>query len=174
MRALRLDAATARQRFAGRGWPGWPPRPGGRPHLVPFTFALDRHPGPGDRIYSAVDAKPKSTTDLRRLRNIRANPRVAVLAHHYEDDLGEHWWVAPTGPTVVRAPPLAPSPCWPPVTPSTPASRWPGNQHPGQPLDRLGRARLTPPIMGPHRIQAREPGPAPRPLQAEAAQGVLQ
>ena len=54
----------------------------GRPHLVPVTFAAD-----GNYIYTAVDAKPKSktTAGLRRLRNIRADPRVAVLADHYED-----------------------------------------------------------------------------------------
>src|SRR3984957_10362018 len=84
---MRLDAGAARQRFAGArvarlATAGLD----GQPHLVPFTFALGRHPGQEDRIYSAVDAKPKSTTDLRRLRNIRANPRVAVLADHYEDD----------------------------------------------------------------------------------------
>jgi PPOX class probable F420-dependent enzyme len=60
----------------------------GRPHLVVMTFAVD-----GDRIYTAVDAKPKSTRDLRRLRNIRANPHVAVLADHYEDDWTRLWWV---------------------------------------------------------------------------------
>jgi PPOX class probable F420-dependent enzyme len=60
----------------------------GRPHLVVATFALD-----GDRIYTAVDAKPKNTRDLKRLRNIRAEPRVAVLADHYEDDWTRLWWV---------------------------------------------------------------------------------
>lgn len=67
----------------------------GRPHLVVATFAPDFAPDPasGDRLYTAVDAKPKSTRDLRRLRNIRANPRVAVLADHYEDDWTRLWWV---------------------------------------------------------------------------------
>jgi PPOX class probable F420-dependent enzyme len=60
----------------------------GRPHLVVMTFAVD-----GDRVYTAVDAKPKSTRDLKRLRNIHANPRVAVLADHYEDDWTRLWWV---------------------------------------------------------------------------------
>jgi PPOX class probable F420-dependent enzyme len=60
----------------------------GRPHLVVMTFALD-----GDRVYTAVDAKPKSTRDLKRLRNIQANPHVAVLADHYEDDWTRLWWV---------------------------------------------------------------------------------
>jgi len=60
----------------------------GRPHLVVTTFAVD-----GDRVYTAVDAKPKSTRDLKRVRNIRADPRVAVLADHYEDDWSRLWWV---------------------------------------------------------------------------------
>lgn len=60
----------------------------GRPHLVVTTFAVE-----GDRVFTAVDAKPKTTRDLRRLRNIRADPRVAFLADHYEDDWTRLWWV---------------------------------------------------------------------------------
>lgn len=62
------------------------------PHVVPITFAVD-----GDLIYTAVDAKPKSTTNLKRLSNIRDNPRVAVLADHYEDDWSALWWVRADG-----------------------------------------------------------------------------
>ncbi|MGH8904083.1 MAG: TIGR03668 family PPOX class F420-dependent oxidoreductase, partial [Egibacteraceae bacterium] len=64
----------------------------GRPHLVPITFAVA-----GDRIYSAVDAKPKRTTALRRLANVTANPRVAALVDHYEDDWRRLWWVRADG-----------------------------------------------------------------------------
>ena len=74
--------------------------PVGHPHLVPVTFALD-----GDRIYTVVDAKPKTTTDLRRLRNIGADPRVAVLADHYEDDWDALWWARADGlATILRHP----------------------------------------------------------------------
>jgi PPOX class probable F420-dependent enzyme len=66
--------------------------PGGRPHIVPITFALD-----GDAIYFAVDAKPKRTTDLQRLRNIAANPAVAVLIDHYDEDWTRLWWVRVDG-----------------------------------------------------------------------------
>ena len=59
----------------------------GRPHLVPFTFALD-----GDVLYSAVDSKPKSSRVLRRLENIRRDPRVTVLVEHYDDDWSRLWW----------------------------------------------------------------------------------
>lgn len=63
-----------------------------RPHLVPVTFAVHR-----GSVYTAVDHKPKSTRDLRRLANIRANPRVALLADHYEDDWSRLWWVRVDG-----------------------------------------------------------------------------
>ncbi len=48
-------------------------------------------------LYSAVDAKPKSTTALRRLANIEANPAVAVLVDHYADDWTELWWARVDG-----------------------------------------------------------------------------
>jgi PPOX class probable F420-dependent enzyme len=64
----------------------------GRPHLVPVVFAVD-----GDEVVSAVDAKPKRTTRLRRLANVRENPRVALLADHYEEDWDALWWVRADG-----------------------------------------------------------------------------
>jgi PPOX class probable F420-dependent enzyme len=69
----------------------------GRPHVVPMVFALADEKGPGGTVYSAVDAKPKRSTSLRRLANIAANPRVAVLADHYEDDWNALWWVRADG-----------------------------------------------------------------------------
>ena len=72
--------------------------PDGRPHLVPVTFTVD-----GDVIYSAVDAKPKTTTRLARLRNIAAEPRVAMLADHYEPDWDRLWWVRADGAATVLA-----------------------------------------------------------------------
>ncbi len=74
--------------------------PDGRPHLVPVTFTVD-----GDVIYSAVDAKPKTTTRLARLRNIAAEPRVAMLADHYEPDWDRLWWVRADGAATVLAGP---------------------------------------------------------------------
>ena len=65
----------------------------GGPHLVPIVFAVA-----GDVVYSAVDAKPKRTTALRRLENIRHDPRVALLADHYDDsDWDALWWVRADG-----------------------------------------------------------------------------
>jgi PPOX class probable F420-dependent enzyme len=66
---------------------------GARPHLVPIVFAVA-----GDAVYSAVDAKPKRTTALKRLENVARNPRVALLADHYDDaDWGALWWVRADG-----------------------------------------------------------------------------
>jgi PPOX class probable F420-dependent enzyme len=62
--------------------------PDGRPHLVPIVFALE-----GDRLYSAVDRKPKRSQTLRRIENARARPDVTVLVDHYEDDWGRLWWI---------------------------------------------------------------------------------
>lgn len=66
---------------------------GGRPHVVPVTFAVD-----GDRVFVAVDEKPKRSRRLRRLRNIEENPLVAVLADHFDpDDWSRLWWVRADG-----------------------------------------------------------------------------
>jgi PPOX class probable F420-dependent enzyme len=81
----------------------------GEPHLVPVTFALIEAAtgsgapaatavdGAGERVVFAVDHKPKSTTALRRLDNIAANPRVAFLVDHYDDDWDHLWWVRADG-----------------------------------------------------------------------------
>lgn len=101
---MRLDTEEARRRFAasaiarlatvsGSG----PAETGSEscawPHLVPVTFALT---GP-DTVVVGVDHKPKSTTDLKRLRNIAANPQVALLADRYRDDWHELWWARADG-----------------------------------------------------------------------------
>jgi PPOX class probable F420-dependent enzyme len=64
----------------------------GHPHIVPVVFALD-----GETIYSAVDAKPKRSTALRRFENVRENPRVALLVDHYEEDWEALWWARADG-----------------------------------------------------------------------------
>ncbi|HJS59189.1 MAG TPA: TIGR03668 family PPOX class F420-dependent oxidoreductase [Vicinamibacteria bacterium] len=62
--------------------------PDGRPHLVPIVFVLD-----GERLYSAVDAKPKRSRRLRRVANARERPDVTVLVDQYDDDWTKLWWV---------------------------------------------------------------------------------
>jgi len=63
-----------------------------RPHVVPVTYAVH-----GDELFVAVDQKPKSTTDLKRLRNIAAHERVAVLVDEYDEDWTHLWWVRVDG-----------------------------------------------------------------------------
>jgi PPOX class probable F420-dependent enzyme len=60
----------------------------GRPHLVPICFALE-----DERLYSAVDEKPKRSRRLKRLENIRAHPEVSVIVDHYEEDWTRLWWI---------------------------------------------------------------------------------
>lgn len=72
-------------------------RPDGGPHVVPVTFAVV-----GGNIVTAIDAKPKTTRDLQRLENIRANRLVSLLADHYEEDWTRLWWVRVDGPAAVH------------------------------------------------------------------------
>lgn len=69
----------------------------GDPHVVPCCFALTGASAAREVVYSAVDAKPKSTIALRRLANLRAHPRAALLVDHYSDDWSELWWVRVDG-----------------------------------------------------------------------------
>jgi len=71
----------------------------GVPHLVPVTFAVR-----GDTVVFAVDHKPKSTTALRRLRNIAENPAVCFLADGYAEDWSRLWWARADGTARVLAP----------------------------------------------------------------------
>lgn len=67
----------------------------GVPHLVPVVFAIPE--GRTDVLYTAVDAKPKTTRRLRRLANIEANPAVSLLVDHYDEDWNRLWWVRADG-----------------------------------------------------------------------------
>ncbi|MFL5797961.1 MAG: TIGR03668 family PPOX class F420-dependent oxidoreductase [Actinomycetota bacterium] len=67
------------------------------PHLVPCTFALA-----GERIVSVVDRKPKRTTALQRLANIRSEPRVSLLVDRYDEDWIRLWWVRADGRAAIE------------------------------------------------------------------------
>lgn len=62
----------------------------GRPSVVPICFAIV-----DGAVVSPVDEKPKegNTSHLRRVRDVRSNPFVAVLVDQYSEDWGELWWV---------------------------------------------------------------------------------
>jgi len=53
-----------------------------RPHVVPVCFAVL-----ADTLYVAIDEKPKrgAPTNLKRVRNVLANPRAAFVADVYDD-----------------------------------------------------------------------------------------
>jgi PPOX class probable F420-dependent enzyme len=71
-------------------------RPDGRPHVVVCCYALD-----GDRVWTAIDAKPKTGAPLQRLANVHANPSASLLVDHYEEDWSRLWWVRVDGAAVV-------------------------------------------------------------------------
>ncbi len=66
----------------------------GQPHVVPVCFVFN-----GEFIYSVLDSKPKTTAlrQLRRVRNILANPRVSLVVDHYEEDWSRLQYVMVTG-----------------------------------------------------------------------------
>lgn len=66
----------------------------GMPQVVPVCFALA-----GETIHIAIDRKPKRgpARRLKRLRNIAANPRVSLVADHYEEDWSRLAWVMVQG-----------------------------------------------------------------------------
>ncbi len=67
---------------------------GGRPLVVPVCYAVAAD---GRHLYSAVDAKPKRTRSLRRLRNIAENPRAALVVDVYDEDWRRLRWVLVEG-----------------------------------------------------------------------------
>jgi PPOX class probable F420-dependent enzyme len=64
----------------------------GRPLVVPVCYAFD-----GIRCYSAVDAKPKRTRNLRRLSNIAENPQVSLVVDRWDEDWSQLCWVIVEG-----------------------------------------------------------------------------
>jgi PPOX class probable F420-dependent enzyme len=97
---MRLTSAEARQRLAAARVARLATVSAeGQPHLVPVTFAVD-----GDSVYIAIDHKPKTTTRLKRLANIAANPQVTLLADHYDDDWTQLWWSRADGHATVLSP----------------------------------------------------------------------
>ncbi len=107
--SVRLDVDVCRSRFAAARHAYLATADGdGVPQLVPVTFALVSAAGGAaagaraDEIVVAVDHKPKTTRDLKRLRNIAANPRVAVLTDRYDDDWSRLWWVRADGDAAVE------------------------------------------------------------------------
>ncbi|MFC7406767.1 TIGR03668 family PPOX class F420-dependent oxidoreductase [Georgenia alba] len=103
---MRLGADACRQRLAGSRVAHLATADGaGVPHIVPVAFAVvpDAGAPAGAAIVTAVDHKPKTTTALKRLRNLADNPRAAVLVDHYDEDWTALWWVRADGTTTLEA-----------------------------------------------------------------------
>jgi PPOX class probable F420-dependent enzyme len=67
------------------------------PRLVPVTFAWHR----GTAVWAVDRVKPKRHTRLRRLDDLAADARVALLADHYAEDWAELWWVELQGTAAI-------------------------------------------------------------------------
>jgi PPOX class probable F420-dependent enzyme len=67
-------------------------RPDGTPHVVPVVFALVVD-GSRTVAYWAVDRKPKRSTRLARIENLRANPAAEIVVDDYDEDWSRLWWV---------------------------------------------------------------------------------
>jgi PPOX class probable F420-dependent enzyme len=76
--------------------------PDGRPHVVPFVFALVAEPAL--RAYWAVDAKPKRSRRIRRLENIEHNAATEFVVDGYGEDWDRLWWVRVVGTARVLEP----------------------------------------------------------------------
>jgi len=60
----------------------------GQPLVLPICYAWD-----GESLVSAIDSKPKRAGDLKRVRNIRENPKVSIVIDHYDEDWRRLRWV---------------------------------------------------------------------------------
>ncbi len=72
----------------------------GQPAVVPIVYAFD-----GTALFTPLDAKPKrvATRELQRVRNILANPRVAVVIDDYSEDWQQLVWVHVRGQASIVA-----------------------------------------------------------------------
>lgn len=68
----------------------------GAPHLVPVCFTWA-----GDVIWTAIDGKPKESTDLQRLRDIAVNAKVAFTVDRWDEDWSRLSWLQARGSATV-------------------------------------------------------------------------
>ena len=66
----------------------------GRPAVIPICYVFD-----GGHFYSPIDEKPKQVAprQLKRVRNIEANPLVALVIDDYADDWSKLVYVLASG-----------------------------------------------------------------------------
>lgn len=75
--------------LATAGADGWP-------HAAPICFVYL-----AGCFYSAIDEKPKRPGTLRRVRNITANPRAALIFDSYDEDWTKLGWVLVRGAAAI-------------------------------------------------------------------------
>jgi len=65
-----------------------------QPHVIPVVFASD-----GRKLYVPVDEKPKRVRprELKRVRNLLENPKVAFIVDHYDEDWTQLEWLLVRG-----------------------------------------------------------------------------
>ena len=83
--------------------------PDGRPRLVPIAYAVAPWTDADGRVllYSALDEKPKSVADPRRLarvRDILARPRVSLLVDRWSEDWSRLAWLRVEGEATLVEP----------------------------------------------------------------------
>jgi coenzyme F420-0:L-glutamate ligase / coenzyme F420-1:gamma-L-glutamate ligase len=66
----------------------------GQPHVVPVVFATD-----GRKLYTPIDNKPKRVRprELKRVRNLLENPKVAFMVDQYDEDWTQLAWLMVKG-----------------------------------------------------------------------------
>jgi PPOX class probable F420-dependent enzyme len=83
--------------------------PDGRARLVPVCFAVAaEHPDGAVVLYSALDDKPKRSTDphaLARVRDIERDPRVTILVDRWSEDWSRLEWLRLEGTASLVGPP---------------------------------------------------------------------
>lgn len=80
--------------------------PEGRPNVLPICFTWA-----GDVLWTPIDGKPKSTDNLQRLRDVKANPQVTFMVDRWDEDWTRLAWlqahgsasVLPEGPETEKA-----------------------------------------------------------------------
>jgi PPOX class probable F420-dependent enzyme len=72
-----------------------------QPAVIPICYVFD-----GERIYTPIDEKPKSVDagSLKRIRNIRANPNVALVVDDYSEDWSKLVYVLISGTAEIISP----------------------------------------------------------------------
>jgi PPOX class probable F420-dependent enzyme len=74
-----------------------------QPSVIPICYVFD-----GERIYTPIDEKPKSVDarKLKRIRNIEANPQVALVIDEYSEDWSKLIYVLVSGTAQIISPGL--------------------------------------------------------------------